>query len=376
MKFVDNLPFEVGQLTESKSFQEGYRGAWFRCKIKDYRKRCGEHSVALEYIDFPDEKRTWINLYRQSPAERYLVSKRRYLMLRPSYPQIYHRNQTPDTCDISEMIAIVDGTWKVGDMVDWLTDGCYWSAWITNVQDEENVQIQLPEPSVGEGGSYVVSSKELRPSLDWTPELDWTVPISEIGMTSRPCVCLIQPKSPGIARNNNLGTSEKSSLELSSASVSSQSFAGSLPPDFSLASSVSKIKKSIAEPSKLFSHSLETVMMKKHSGDMLNKRKTETSSINNDGTEETSFSDSVSSKSVSARNNVASREQYNFCGSSKKLRKSETELNSTFSDTIEASIMDLEELVNKVKWLKGALDYGAEFSNAMKPSWKFLETRT
>ncbi|KAI3964664.1 hypothetical protein MKX01_020481, partial [Papaver californicum] len=56
--------------------------------------------------------------------------------------------------------------------------------------------------------------------------------------------------------------------------------------------------------------------------------------------------------------------------------KSVTELNSTFFDTIEASIMDLEELVNKVKWLKGALDYGADFSNAMKPSWKFLETRT
>lgn len=47
----------------------------------------------------------------------------------------------PDTCDISEIIAIVDGTWNVGDMVDWLTDGCYWSAWITNVQDEENVQV-------------------------------------------------------------------------------------------------------------------------------------------------------------------------------------------------------------------------------------------
>ncbi|KAI3964665.1 hypothetical protein MKX01_020482, partial [Papaver californicum] len=68
-------------------------------------------------------------------------------MLRPNYPQIYHRNQTPDTCDISEMIAIVDGTWKVGDMVDWLTDGCY--------------------------------CKELRPSLDWTPELGWTMPVSE-----------------------------------------------------------------------------------------------------------------------------------------------------------------------------------------------------
>ncbi|KAI3887752.1 hypothetical protein MKX03_018599 [Papaver bracteatum] len=374
MKFVDNLPFEVGQLIESKSFLEGYRGAWFRCKIKDYGKRCGVHNVALEYIDFPDEKRTWIHLYRQSPADRKLVSKRRHLMLRPSYPQIYHRHQMPDTPDISEIIAIVDGTWNVGDMVDWLTDGCYWSAWITSVQDQENVQIQLPEPPAGEGGSYVVPRKELRPSLDWTPELGWTVPISKVGATSRPCVRLIQPKSPGIARNNDLSTSEKSSVKLSSASVSSHSLAVSFPPEFSRGSSVSKIKKSIANPSKLFSNSLETVVMKKHSVDMLHKRKTVTSSIKNDGTEETSFSDSVSSKSVSARNNVVSREQYIFCGSSKKLRKSETELNSWFIDSIEACIMDLEELTNKVIWLKGALEYGAEFSNAKKPSWKFLES--
>lgn len=85
-------------------------------------------------------------------------------------------------------------------------------------------------------------------------------------------------------------------MKLSSASVSSHSLAGSLPPEFSRGSSVSKIKKSIANPSKLFSNSLETVVMKKHFVDMLHKRKTETSSIKNDGTEETSFSDSVSSK--------------------------------------------------------------------------------
>ncbi|MCL7038509.1 hypothetical protein MKW94_022173 [Papaver nudicaule] len=446
MKFVDNLPFEVGQLVESKSFLEGYRGAWFRCKIKDHKKRCGEHSVALEYSDFPDEKITWINLYRLSPAERNLVSKRKYLMLRPSYPQIYHQNQIPDAGDISEIIAIVDGTWKVGDMVDWFKDDCYWSACITNVQDEENIQIQIPEHPVGEGGSYAVRSKDLRPSLNWTPELGWTVPISEIGTTSCSSVRLVQPKNPGFVKNNDSGTSEKSSLKFSSASVSSYSVAASLPPEILLNSSVSKIKKSIAEPSKLSSHSLETGIMKKHSGDVLSKQKTETSSIKNDGTQMTSFSDRVSVKcldkhsgdipskqsikndgteytrlsdsvsvkrldehsgdmpskrkneSSSTKNddtemtsfsdkrldkcesvsagNVASREQYNSCGSLKRLRKSETELNSTFSESIESSIMDLEELVNKVIWLKGALHKGAENSNTMKPSWKFLETRT
>ena len=29
----DYLPFKVGQLAEAKSFLQGFRGAWFRCKV-------------------------------------------------------------------------------------------------------------------------------------------------------------------------------------------------------------------------------------------------------------------------------------------------------------------------------------------------------
>jgi hypothetical protein len=28
------LPYKVGDLAESKSLVSGYRGAWFRCKVK------------------------------------------------------------------------------------------------------------------------------------------------------------------------------------------------------------------------------------------------------------------------------------------------------------------------------------------------------
>ncbi|KAL5719495.1 hypothetical protein ACHQM5_012261 [Ranunculus cassubicifolius] len=38
MESSHGLPFEVGQLAESKSFQYGFRGAWFRCKIEAYPK--------------------------------------------------------------------------------------------------------------------------------------------------------------------------------------------------------------------------------------------------------------------------------------------------------------------------------------------------
>ena len=28
-----DLPFEVGHVAESRSFIQGFRGAWFRCKV-------------------------------------------------------------------------------------------------------------------------------------------------------------------------------------------------------------------------------------------------------------------------------------------------------------------------------------------------------
>ncbi|KAI3877156.1 hypothetical protein MKX03_010423 [Papaver bracteatum] len=218
---------------------------------------------------------------------------------------------------------------------------------------DEIVQVQFPRSLMGEGGSYIVPDKELRRSLDWTPELGWTVPIPKVGETSEPCVCLIQPKSPDVGkiRNNNVGTGETSPSTFCSASLFS--------PGSSLDSSGREI---------LF----------KPSADLLSKQKTGTANMNNGSVDKSTLSSSISSihgdtcESVSARKTRPPREKYNSCRSSKKMRKTETD--STLSDMIESSIMNLEVLVNRVKRLKGALEYGAEFSTTMKPSWKFLGT--
>ncbi|RZC90161.1 hypothetical protein C5167_044791 [Papaver somniferum] len=361
MTVKSSLPFnfKVGQQVEAKSFEEGYRGAWFRCKIKGCKKG-KEPTVALDYIDYNDYKNYWINLYEyhQFPAEKHRGLENKHLMLRPSYPQIYHQSQMPDTFEVLETVGVVDGTWEVGDMVDWFQKDCYWSARITKVLDEKNVEIKLPEPPMGEGETYIALCKDLRPSLDWNPKLGWTLPIFEVGENFRRCVRLMQPKSSGNVRKNAAGSNEMSSY------VSSHTSAGSIPQDLPVDSpgkenlkqaSVIKIKSSLAEePS---SHSLES-----HSRNLQNKQKTDTSSIQNDGAERSSWSDSVSSpdgdnhETVLPRNNVASRAQSDSCGSSKKMRKSEPEVNSTSFDTIESSIIGLQELVNRVGLLRRLLD--------------------
>lgn len=51
-----------------------------------------------------------------------------------------------------------------------------------------------------------------------------------------------------------------------------------------------------------------------------------------------------------------------------------TLLNSTRSDTLEAAIMDLEEMRNKIKWIKRILESGNPLPNSQL-SWKFVEHR-
>ncbi|MCL7034957.1 hypothetical protein MKW94_015961 [Papaver nudicaule] len=378
MKVKGNLPFKVGQQVEAKSFDEGFRGAWFRCKIKGCSKKSKEPTVALDYLDYKDYKNYWTNLYeyQESPAEKHNDSKEKHLMLRPSYPQIYCQSQMPDMREVSETVGIVDGTWEVGDMVDWFNKGSYWSGRITQKLDDKNVEIQLPEPPMGEGETYKALCKDLRPSLDWTPKLGWTLPISEVGKGLRHCVRLIQPRSPAVQVENAF-------VSHTSAGSMNQELPAECSEKENLKNaSVIKIKNSLSESPEPSSHSLRREILEKHSGNLLKKQKTDTSSINNDGAEKNSWSESVSSqqgdnceRSLAMKKGASSEDRPDSCGSSKKMRKTGTVSNSTSSDPIDSSILGLQELVNRVRWLKGVLDCKFDCSNTINPPWKSLENQ-
>ena len=71
---------------------------------------------------------------------------------------------------------------------------------------------------------------------------------------------------------------------------------------------------------------------------------------------------------------VVLKEKYDDNGSLKKMRINQGNcLNSTFSNTIEVAILDLEELIWWVKWLKHILEFGAPLSDTLRFFWKFIE---
>ncbi|KAK9182799.1 hypothetical protein WN944_025945 [Citrus x changshan-huyou] len=172
------LPFKVGQLTESRSFVPGFRSSWFRCKIRNISVRHKEVMHALEYLDFPDEKIRWTKLYQKPVGGSRSKEMKRQIMVRPSFPPIFCESQMPDVNNITEVVVIVNDVWKVGDLVDWWTDNCYWTGRLTEILGDGKARIELLPPPVGEGLSYEVFLKDLRPTLEWSLDNGWTVPTS------------------------------------------------------------------------------------------------------------------------------------------------------------------------------------------------------
>ncbi|KAM7269098.1 hypothetical protein ACFE04_024595 [Oxalis oulophora] len=188
-----NLPFDVGHLVETKSFISGYRGCWFRCKILDIRRESHGARVSLEYYDFPDEEIKWYEVYEMMPQmhSRKRKKETKELMIRPSFPRTYHQSQIPNIVQLLEEILIVRDVWKVGDSVDWLNKDCYWSGKVTTILGDEMVKVELPSPPHGEGSSYVALCKDLRPSLNWSLDDGWTIPFT---MESN-CAWLMKPRT-------------------------------------------------------------------------------------------------------------------------------------------------------------------------------------
>lgn len=279
-----SLPFEIGQEAESRSFAVGYRSAWFRCKIKNMGMHRGQYGYFLEFYDFPDEKVTWTKVHEKGPQKNQLE-----LMVRPAFPPIIRESECPDSYPVSDVVVVVEDDWEIGDLVDWWADDCFWSGRVIKLLGSDKLQIELPEPPIGEGKTYDVYCKDLRPSLDWSPERGWTVPISREYGISQYCARLVQPC-----------LQDEDDLQIDLKSNGMNSHEGNDP---------------------------SVIPMDPSSG----------------------FQDKV-------------------------LRtESKYESSKRSSDTIESAIMELEELANKIRWLKGLLQFGFQWSSKAKPSWRMLE---
>lgn len=111
------------------------------------------------------------------------------------------------------------------------------------------------------------------------------------------------------------------------------------------------------------------------------QEKYENSAVASSGLGKANSCDVVSSYNVrvpSAEMEASFSEENSDCDlhCPKKLKSDDhTLFNSMFSDTLEDAIIDLEELANRVRWLKDILELRGHPSKNLKSSWKFLELR-
>ncbi|PKI67406.1 hypothetical protein CRG98_012191 [Punica granatum] len=124
-------------------------------------------------------------------------------MVRPRFPLVRRKSEKINIDDSSELTVIAEDQWKEGDLVDWWKDNCYWSGRVTKVLDNEKVQIELPRPPEGEGDTWDAYSKDLRPSLEWSPETGWTLPTIKVGKHNRHCAQLIKPLNEGVQKTHS-----------------------------------------------------------------------------------------------------------------------------------------------------------------------------
>ncbi|KAL5995167.1 hypothetical protein ACLOJK_025225 [Asimina triloba] len=336
------------------------------------------------------------------------------LMVRPRFPPCYKESQMPDTRTASEVVVIANDLWKPGDLVDWWSDGCFWSGRVTKLLGKDKVQIQLPEPPIGEGRSYEALRKDLRPSLNWSPENGWTVPASLsliLPLMSLLYSAIATEEGEGLktltrqrrTRRDGQGVGLDCGLLVLLVPVLSVQavfirFLKAIPKpdcpfnerkeDDSQLGSVCKtaaceveqsssLKRSVSSaPQAGFPHPLELGMPTKISCSEPGHKQTQmapsSSKLNmEDGAtrKETGLEDSVTNVDTAGsmeetslkqeRLNISQRQKI-FGGDEQLLRL----------DTIESSVWALEELATKIGWLKGMLEYGAQWSN---PSWEFSE---
>ncbi|XP_004506420.1 uncharacterized protein [Cicer arietinum] len=337
---MSDLPFQVGEVIESKSFQNGFRGAWFRCKIIKICKKGGEMYYLLEYPDYPDQGRSQIKLYQITSHISKSKGFNKELMVRPRFPTIYRESEKLDVSAISEVIVIVDDAWKVGDFVDWFTDGCYWCGKVTEISGNDKVQIDLLPPPLGEGSSYEALNKDLRPSLDWSLEKGWTVPMPKEDGCRCPARIMNPANSDAIAANY-LNIKATTNCVLTQKAITNGAM-------------------NVGQPS------YKSMKRRKKCNSVENGMDIEEADNQKGGTTMPASIENLERTTINAGYNV----EY----PAKKMRSNSSLcLNSMSSNSIEAAILDLEELVNRIKWLRDVLHCEVPMSGTKHPSWEFLQ---
>ena len=116
----------------------------------------------LEYLDFTEEGWfckplgfqvffRWLKHFENASGihttkvfQKRLAENENILMVRPIRPRQSHENE--EGCggeeEEEEEVVVVHGLWKVGDLVDWWKDDCYWSGTVLEVREEvETVKV-------------------------------------------------------------------------------------------------------------------------------------------------------------------------------------------------------------------------------------------
>ncbi|MFS8035189.1 putative Agenet-like domain-containing protein [Helianthus anomalus] len=344
--------FEVGQLAEMRSFLKGYRSAWFRCKIRDIDLE--KKKILPEYYDYDPAELIWENIYQAPRGGKKSKQVKRHLMVRPQYPVVCKKSEMPPLDSISQVCVVFGGTWKVGDLVDWFADGCYWSVTVVKVLSNDKVQVVLPLPPFGDGkegeeGKHEAFCSDCRPSLNWSPTKGWTLPTVE-GRTSGDAQLFFPTKQ---------GMEPEPAAAGSTACISAEGSGSDMDME------------SNPEPAAAGSTTCISV-----EGDGDNKQSEERLHVGMDLEPNPEPAAAGSTTRVSADGDRDSEQNGKSSESSLSLQKKEAEdkvekrgLNIMHEDTLEAALIDLEELVTKVNWMQRLLKSSS--SDAPPSSWKF-----
>ncbi|XP_064965268.1 uncharacterized protein LOC135637704 isoform X2 [Musa acuminata AAA Group] len=275
-------------------------------KSMSFRKR--QIGYFLEFFDYPDEKTRWTKLYQKplQQPDQALEEGKLELMVRPPFPPFFRKSQPPKFCPTSDVIAITNDTWKVGDLVDWWYDSCYWSGRVSELLKDDHIK---------EHGNFDSCAILIHRNSYETINT----------RMSMPCDSSLEGK-PNCSYTATEELSNTSSVPTEASYTDDQA---------SATDSVRKIHIS-----------------------------------GSDRVISTKDDVSIGRKQPSARDHL------NSLG---KIWIDETNYTASLKhppDSIESSIIQLEVLAQKIKWLKGLQKFRFQWSSATKSSWKFVENNT